>query len=71
MNGQDLYLKLSKRDYTGSPQDNYAQLLGTIFLHIQSDIFKLLEQADKLGKKLKIERSNSLDEYTIDNITLV
>lgn len=71
MNGQDLFVKLSKRDYSGSEEDNYAQLLGTIFTHVHTEIFILLEKAEKLGKKLNISESDLSDEYTIDDITLV
>ncbi|NJB83632.1 hypothetical protein [Wenyingzhuangia aestuarii] len=71
MNGQNLYLKLSKRDYSGSSQDEYAQLLGTLFNHVHSEIFNLLEKAEKLGKKLAVKNSENLDEYTVEDIVLV
>lgn len=71
MNGQNLYLKLSKRDYSGSSQDEYAQLLGTLFNHVHSGVFDLLERAEKLNKKLAIKNPQELDEYTIDDIVLV
>ena len=71
MKGQNLYLKLSKRDYSGSSQDEYAQLLGTIFIHIHTEIFSLLEKADTLGKKLSLIDSEISDEYTVEDIKLV
>ena len=55
MNGKELFQNYTlKRDYTGSPNDEYAQLLETINLHIGSEIFVLLEKAEKAGKKLKV-----------------
>lgn len=44
----------SKRDYTGSEADEYAQLLETIRFHIGDKIYNLLEIAEKEGKRLKV-----------------
>lgn len=46
-NGNDLYKKLSQRDYSGRDSDTYAQFLQTIFYHIQGNnetdlFFKLI-----------------------------
>lgn len=55
MKGNELYHKYtSKRDYTGSEADEYAQLLETIRFHIGNKIFDLLEIAEKEGKRLKV-----------------
>tara|TARA_R110000868_G_scaffold52171_6_gene165024 strand:+ start:13747 stop:13980 length:234 start_codon:yes stop_codon:yes gene_type:complete len=77
MEGKELYSSLvSKRDYSGNTADEYAQFLSTIFLHIGTDLFTLLETANKESKvlSLKNEISNSavlVDEYSIDDIILI
>ncbi len=79
MTGQELYNKLSQRDYSGSEQDVYAQLLQTLhhnlFLNGQVDEFyELLQKANNSGKKLSLIESDNdvlVDEYFIDDITLV
>jgi hypothetical protein len=51
MDGKDLYIKhISKRDYSGSSDDEYAQLLFTIFSHLKEAIYPLLEKAQALIK---------------------
>ncbi len=37
MKGDDLYKKLSIRDYSGSENDAYAQFLQTLFYNIQGE----------------------------------
>ena len=60
MTGIELYEKYtSKRDFSGSVQDEYAQLLHTIRLQIDKAIFKLLEKAESLGKKLSVKEDSS------------
>lgn len=55
MTGNELFHEYtSKRDYTGSEADEYAQLLETIWFHIRNKIFDLLELAEKEGKRLKV-----------------
>jgi hypothetical protein len=55
MTGKELFIQYtSKRDYTGSKTDEYAQLLETIMFHIGNEIFDLLEKAEKEEKKLKV-----------------
>ena len=66
----------SKRDYSGSPQDEYAQLLYTIHQHIGEDVFNLLKTAEKQNKILGIKQNHSeehilQDEYTIEDIVLL
>lgn len=72
--GETLFKKLSVRDYSGSPADEYAQTLQTIFFHLslsnqQNDFYKLLEKAEKENKKI-IVTDSSADEYTIDSLAL-
>ena len=77
MEGKDIYNSLvEKRDYSGSTADEYAQFLMTLFFHIGTDLFPLLESAHKDSKvlALKPEISNSdvlIDEYSIDDLILV
>ncbi len=73
MTGKEIFYKhLDKRNYSGSKADIYAQLLFTIFLHINSEIFPLLEQAEKTGKKLAIiEYENLHCEIMVTDIIFV
>ncbi|GIZ10271.1 hypothetical protein [Flavobacterium sp. UMI-01] len=77
MEGKELYDSLvSKRDYSGNTADEYAQFLSTLFLHIGTELFPLLETASKEFKvlSLKTEISNSdilIDEYSIEDIILI
>lgn len=51
MSGKELFLKYtSKRDYSGSQADEYAQLLFSISFHIKDSIYELLEKAEKKTK---------------------
>jgi hypothetical protein len=55
MTGKELFtLYASKRDYTGSKADEYAQLLNTIMFNIGNELFDLLEKAEKQSKKLQV-----------------
>lgn len=55
MTGKELFIKYtSKRDYTGSKADQYAQLLQTILFHIGNELFDILEKAEKQAKKLQV-----------------
>lgn len=69
MTGKQLFVKLTVRDFSGSEQDLYAQLLMTIFSHIGDDIFDLLEDAESQNKKLDI--NDHLDEITTTDVYLV
>lgn len=77
MEGRQLYQYLiEKRDYSGNADDEYAQLLITLFCHIGQDLYLYLESAHKISKKLalKPEITNSevlIDEYTTADIILV
>lgn len=76
MNGRELFeYYTSKREYSGSDDDKYAQTLMTIFYHLSDNIFGLIEQAHKSGRKLEIkvrEQDHPLmnDELTIDDIII-
>ncbi len=68
--------KLTIRDFSGSEDDLYAQLLMTIFYHIQEDIFPLLVQAEGEGKRLAIrevteEELGLQDEISVTDVILV
>lgn len=77
MTGKELFDHYtSKRDYTGSKTDEYAQLLATIMFHIGTDIFDLLEKAESEGKKLEVldltENGKTLrDEIQVKDIIFV
>lgn len=77
MTGKELFIKYtSKRDYTGSKADEYAQLLQTIFFHIGNELSDLLEKAEIKAKKLKVldltENGKILrDEIQIADIVFV
>lgn len=74
MNGKELYTDLvSKRDFSGSETDSYAQLLQTIYHNIGSKIFPLLEKAQKENKKLSIKEFSSeilVDEFSTSDIVI-
>lgn len=57
MTGNELFQKLSQRDYSGNVSDNYAQLLSTIFLHLSNsneieNFYSFLAMADNENKNL-------------------
>lgn len=76
MSGKELFAKLSKRDYTGSDEDIYAQLLKTLHHHLtlagqEKEFFELLELADDQNKKIIISDSeNEIEEFTISSLSL-
>ena len=74
MIGEKLYTKyLSYRDFSGSDEDSYAQLLQTIESGISIAIYSLLEKAESSGKKPSIKEDNNLpfgSEITTDSIIL-
>ncbi|WP_165764663.1 hypothetical protein [Flavobacterium cyanobacteriorum] len=48
MSGIELFdFYTSKRDFSESPEDSYAQLLQTLLYHIGDDLLPLLEEAEK------------------------
>ena len=73
MSGEKLYNQYtSKRDYSGSKADEYAQLLETIRFHLGAEIFPLLETAKKNNKQLSLKDEGVLvDEYSIDDVILL
>lgn len=55
MTGKELFeYYTSKRDYSGSDEDKYAQTLMTIWAHIFDETYPLLEEAERLNKKLDV-----------------
>lgn len=72
MTGEELYTKLSQRDFSGNEADEYAQFLQTVFCHIQDGIYPLLEKAEADGKRLDIaSESVEHDEIVLDDLILV
>lgn len=76
MKGNELYLKLSKRDYTQTGKDQYSQLLKTLFFHLASSgeiekFYNLLENAEIQNKKIFLkENRDKKDEYFFEDLTL-
>lgn len=70
MTGFELLEKLTVRDFSGSEDDLYAQLLMTIFGHIHGDIFPLLLQAEKEGKRLGLREVTEEELELQDQIVL-
>lgn len=75
MNGEELYNKLSERDYSGSEADEYAQLLRTIHHHLSgsgelSAFYKALEQAEAEGKKIDLVEQD-VDEILFSNLVAI
>jgi hypothetical protein len=66
MTGEQLFTVKTKRDYSGSEIDNYAQTLMTIYSNIGGLIFPLLLQAEKENKKLDVK---TFGDYLVDEIT--
>lgn len=77
MKGQELLTELvAKRDYSGSPADEYAQLLHTLTLHLGEAIYPLLEKAQSSNKKLAlnpntIDSDILVDQYTVADIIFI
>ncbi len=74
MTGEELYQKISQRDYSGSDDDQYAQLLKTLYYNLmvsgqEQQFFKLLETAQKNGKKITVLDGNQ-EEFTITSLSL-
>lgn len=76
MTGRELYKKYTNRDFSGSAADVYGQTLMTIFAHIHTDIFPLLEKAEKENKQLDFkdisdELLSLQDEILPDDIEFI
>lgn len=77
MTGNELFQKLSQRDYSGSDSDNYAQLLSTIFFHLSNsteieNFYSLLTIANNENKMIAIhDPENIKDEYFYSDLILV
>lgn len=70
MTGQQIFETKTKRDYTGSEADEYAQLLMSIFMHIGDDLYPLLEKAENEGKQVDLIDVEK-DEIIISDLILV
>lgn len=75
MTGKQLFDNYtSKRDYSGSTQDEYAQMLSTIQLVIGDAIYPLLEKAEAENKKLFVKTDNETPfapQLTKEDIVMV
>ena len=75
MSGKELFNQLSKRDYSGSDADMYAQLLKTLHHHLtlsgeEKQFFELLELANDQDKKITVSDPDS-EEFTFQSLSLV
>ncbi len=71
MIGKQLFESKTHRDFTGSEADEYAQTLMTIFAHVGSSLFPLLEEAEQSKKQVCIKEFPDgvlWDEITLDNL---
>ncbi|MCZ2101124.1 MAG: hypothetical protein LC107_06260 [Chitinophagales bacterium] len=61
MTGREIFeMYEKKRDYSGSPDDRYAQTLRMIsmrsyLMNYEDAFYELLEKGFKIGKKIKVE----------------
>jgi len=70
-NGMHLFkYYTAKRDYSGSSEDEYAQLLCTLFAHIKENLFDLLTEAEKTHKKLAVQ-DEMKDEYSAHDVIFI
>ena len=73
--GIELYEEIAQRDYSGNDADQYAQLLQTLFSHLRSDLFPLLEKAEQEGKKLALiepkDQRILVNKYSLNNLLFV
>lgn len=71
MNGKELYKKYtSRRDFSGKPEDVYAQLLNTLLFNVGDDLYDLLEKAESSGQKIEITNDN-VDFVSINDLTII
>ena len=77
MKGSELLNEIiSKRDYSGSSEDVYAQFVQTLMMQLGPELNPLLEKAHLEDKKLAInsdilESDVLVDQYTIEDIVLI
>ncbi|RRN76507.1 hypothetical protein EIM50_24340 [Pseudoxanthomonas sp. SGD-10] len=69
MTGQELFDKYRQRDFSGSVDDVYGQLLMTIFMNIGSDMFDLLEQAERKNMRLEVDDNYYPEGVLYDEIS--
>lgn len=60
---------IKQRDHSGSEQDLYANLVYTCLMSIGEPFEKLLEQAEKENKKIRL-RDEFAEEITLDIIEI-
>lgn len=76
MQGENIFIKLSQRDYSGTNSDQYAQLLNTIFYNLSGNdeiklFYDLLEKADQENKFISIsDPENIKDEYSFSDLII-
>lgn len=61
------------RDYSGSPDDVYAQFIITLFMQLGEQLLPLLKESEKSKKKIRIKDSlpvELLDEISLNSLTL-
>ena len=69
MTGEEIFkYYLKKRNFTGEPHDQYAQLLQTIFGNIFEEIYPLLQEAERQGKRLAIREVPKDQMFLMDEI---
>lgn len=78
MTGREIYeMYKKKRDYSGSPDDRYAQSLRNIFFSANFDkdlLFELVKKAEEANKKIAIKnypKGILSNEITYDMLILV
>ena len=76
MKGKQLYLELSKRDYTESATDSYAQFLQTIHFHLAlsgeiEKFYNFLETANCEKKLIHLKEIEDFrDEYFFKDLII-
>lgn len=68
MTGKQLFEKYTE------PRDDYARLLLTLRLNLGDQLHRLLEQAEKAGKRLGVTPEpddHMREEYTLDDVIFV
>lgn len=69
MTGREIFDSyLENRNFSGDSDDQYAQLLQTIWGHILDKIYPLLEEAERSGKRLGIREVQEEEMYLLDEI---